>query len=109
MLKAMSIGIGETNVRGVTERIHKSNEMTRAAEDGRTKKRTQNAEVERQKAQGRRARRRHVREDEERNLERTIWDLTNFSIKAPRKDFLENAMPILQERIRRTFPGNEWF
>ena len=49
------------------------------------------------------------RKPEERKLERTIWDLTNFFIKVPRKEFFQVIMKKLMERIKKGYPGKEWF
>ena len=109
VLRALDIGIGETSVRGVTEKVHRYNAQARTAEDWRTKKRNENKEAARKKARGMRARRRHRQQEEERTLEKSIWDLTNFFIKVPRKDFFRNVTPELQERIEKAFPDKPCF
>ena len=50
-----------------------------------------------------------VEQVEERKLEKRIWDLTNFFIKVPRKTFFRETMKKLMERIKKGFPGKEWF
>ena len=53
----------------------------------------------------RRSRLRYRKKEETRKLEKTLWDLTNFFIKVPRKDFFKETMKKLSERIRKFYPG----
>ena len=109
MLKSLRIGDGETNMRGVTEKVHKYNGGARTKEAWERRRRSENQENEGKRKRMRRSKLRWKKKPAERRLQKTIWDLTNFFIKAPRKEFFKETMKKLMERIRKGYPGKEWF
>ena len=109
VLRGFRIGHGETNMRGVTEKVHKFNEGARTREAWVRRRRSENRESEEKRRKMGRSRRRWKQKPEERSLERTIWDLMNFFIKVPRKEFFQETMRKLMDRIRKEYPGKEWF
>ena len=109
VLTALNIGIGETSVRGVTERVHAFNHRMRTDDDWRRKKKEENREAAKRRARGMRSRMKNREQPEHRRMERTVWDLTNFFIKVPRKDFFRNVIKELERRIEEACPGKPWF
>ena len=109
VLKSLRIGDGETNVGGVTERVHKYNGGARTKGAWERQRRLENQVNESKRKRMKRSKLQWKNKPGERKLEKTIWDLTNFFIKVPRKTFFRETMKKLMERIKKGFPGKEWF
>ena len=97
------------NMRGVTEKVHKYNGGGRTKEAWERRRKRENNESEAKRKRMKRSKLLWKKKPEERKLEKTIWDLTNFFIKIPRREFFKETMKKLMERIKEEFPGKEWF
>lgn len=108
-IRSLGIGIAEDSARRVTEKVHEFNQGARSEADCQKLQEEKNQDNARKRRKNRRNAGKYRDIQVSRDLEKKIYDLSNFFISVPRGDFYRKALPEILEWIEKKFPGKPWY